>query len=210
MCLDGIFSKVLKEANTNVYNGDDPDSPAAWKYKDISPTNNGRIFLEDKFNKFEWDQNKSNQNIVNHGSGKGFSFYFARYGYRDNFSYMDSSLSKEGHSGILTQVYFEFLKKFIDISQLPKKLSPENGLLLLIDEIKDDSTITIISAHYTKKKNHIDIYTENYLKLYLDSDKRFQENSNLIKNAIRKKLTIKIKKSLIDGYNEFEELIKSL
>jgi hypothetical protein len=59
------YSLKETEKTQKVYEGNNPDSLAAWIYKDISLTDNGRIFLEseDKSRKVDWAQNKSNENI---------------------------------------------------------------------------------------------------------------------------------------------------
>ena len=97
--LEKVFEETLKEAKTEkVYKGGNPDSLAAWIYTDKSPTQNRRVLLDDKYENFEWDQNKSNMAVkgisdTGSGDGKGFSFYFARYGYHDNYKYRDDTLS---------------------------------------------------------------------------------------------------------------------
>ncbi|MDR2793863.1 MAG: hypothetical protein LBB61_09410 [Treponema sp.] len=68
--------------------------------------------MNDKFGKFEWVQNKSNDNVrrtskTGSGDDKGFSFYFARYAYKDEYLYRDESLSTNVEGN-----YSGFLAKF--------------------------------------------------------------------------------------------------
>jgi hypothetical protein len=202
-----------------VYEGNNPNSLAAWIYTDISPTQNGRILLNDKFEDFEWEQNKSNQNIVgfsNKGSGigKGFSFYFARYAYNDNYKHRDSSLSTStgGYPGLLASIYTDFLNKYINSTQLSNKLNPKNRILMVIDDKQNDSKITIISAYYTNKKELLNLYVANFAEKLIIKDEqqsgRFRENTDIIRKKIKKVIMDKIKKSIIEGTKEFEQLLK--
>jgi hypothetical protein len=212
MVMNKIFEEVLLEVSSKKYNGNNPNSFAAWRYPDVSPSQNGRILLDDKYENFEWDQNKSNQNIENQGDGKGFSFYFARYAYNDNYLYRDSSLSSGGYSGVLASIYSDFLKKFHN-SQLSQKLSPNGRILLVIDKIDENSRINIISAHYTIKNDLLNIYAENFAEQLISKDEQkrglYKEKTDKIRIMIKEKIIKKTVDSLIKGTLEFEQLLKS-
>jgi len=198
--LERIFEKTLKEANTEkVYKGGNPNSLAAWIYIDISPTQNGRILLNDKYENFEWNQSKSNdcvKGISNTGSGegKGFSFYFARYGYDDNYKYRDKSLStntEKDYSGFLASVNFGFLEKRIG-SKLPERLNPKNSVLLVIDEKTVDSKTIIVSATYTTDEKLLDDYTDYSRIQIIDNlrkeGKQFREKTDKVQIMLEEKI----------------------
>ena len=221
----------MEASKEKVYKGNNPDSLEAWLYTDISPTQNSRILLDDKFGSFEWDQNKSNKNVlgisdIGSGEGKGFSFYFARYGYTDKYRYEDESLSinedkNKNYSGSLALVNFEKLEKYVEINNLKNipSLRSSNDIsknvLLLLNEYKNNSRITIVSATYTLNEDHIREYSENASDIFIKEMRKSQQGSAhiqekicdfyiQIKNDIMNKLRI----CLIEGTKEFEELLK--
>ena len=203
------MKRILVESKENiVYKGENPDSLAAWIYKDESPINKeGRILLD----KFEWSQNESNSNLIRE-EGKGFSFYFARYAYFDYYHYVTDSLSTGGHSAFLAKVPFDQFN--ISKASLSERLNPKNSVLLLIDKIEEGSKIIIISAAYKSDLQSINLYTENYIKMILNKeyDKRYgrvQEEEDLIRKKIEEGLYKAISDSLINGAKEFEKLLKS-
>jgi len=207
----------MKDSELKVYKGDNPNSLYAWFFDDISPTQNGRIFLKDKYENYEWEQGKSNQNIKEFsskgsGNGKGFSFYFARYAYNDLSLLRNTSLSTSGHSGLLASIYTDFLNKYAESSKLPSKLNSKKRILLVIDDEQNDSKITIVSAYYTVKKELLEMYTDNIAeKLIMDNEQQtgqFRESTDTIRKKIKKAIMNKIKASVIEGTNEFEQLVK--
>jgi len=221
MCSE-LFEKDLRETNEEkVYKGDDPNSLAAWIYTDVSPTQKGRILLNDKYEIFEWDQNISNQNVericnMESGEGKGFSFYFARYGYNDNYKYRYKSLStntetEKNNSRFLATINFKYLNKLIG-SQLPEKLNPEHTVLLVIDEKIADSRTCIVNATYTTKDDLLDIYTEHEKdKILSDLEKKgdyFGEKTDKLRIMLEEKIKRKLKNGIIEGTKEFEQLLK--
>jgi hypothetical protein len=217
--LEKIFRETLKEANKEkVYKGGNPNSLAAWIYTDISSTQNGRVLLDDKYENFEWDQNKSNQNIIKSsntgsGEGKGFSFYFARYAYNDNYKFRDKTLSTNidnKYSGFLSIIDFDFLTRIVG-NQLLTKLNPKNRILLIIDE-KIGSRINIISANYTTNNDLIMTYVENETdQIFKDlgkNEKRFREELDNIQKMVKYNLMQKLKNLIIEGTKEFEKLLE--
>jgi predicted RNA-binding protein YlxR (DUF448 family) len=221
MCSE-LFEKVLRKANKEmVYKGEDPNSLAAWIYTDVSPTQEGRILLKDKYENFEWDQNISNQNVesicnMESGEGKGFSFYFARYGYNDNYKYRYKSLStntetEKNYSRFLATINYKYLNKIIG-SQLPKILNPEHTVLLVIDEKIVDSRTCIVSAIYTTKDDLLDIYTEHEKDIILsDAEKEggyFGEKTGKLRIMLEEKIKLELKNRIIEGTKEFEQLLK--
>ena len=221
MCCE-LFEEVSKEANKEkVYTGDDPNSLAAWIYTDVSPTQKGRILLNDKYENFEWDQNISNQNVervgnIESGEGKGFSFYFARYAYNDNYKYRYKSLStnteiENNYFRFLATINFKYLNKLIG-SQLSEKLNPKHTVLLVIDEKIFDSITNIVSATYTTKDDLLDIYAE-YEKdqILSDAEKEggyFGEKTGKLRTMLEGKIKRELKNRIIEGTKEFEQLLR--
>ena len=62
------------------YTGGNPNSQEAFFSKDVSGLENEDVIVGD----FIWNRGKSNENIIDTGDGKGFSFYYARHVFSDN------------------------------------------------------------------------------------------------------------------------------
>jgi hypothetical protein len=213
---------------TDVYEGGDPDSLDAWIKPDVSKTENGRIYLTDNFGSYEWDQNKSNLNIEGkslHGSGegKGFSFYFARYAFRDSNRIPVSSTNKNTYSGFLSRIQFDWILPYLKDPSVKSRLSPGNAVLMLF--YKEDTTNTIISATYTTKKEHFNAYKANAvvgmmretMRTYtgnkniseekLDEYIEYQKNEWFYK-SLEKDLILKLPKVIKNGTKEFKQLLR--
>jgi hypothetical protein len=63
------------------YKGGDPDSQEAWFSIDASGPENEDVIVD----KFIWNRKKSNENLTDPRQGKGFSFYYARHAFDDDF-----------------------------------------------------------------------------------------------------------------------------
>jgi hypothetical protein len=191
---------------------------AAWIYEDKSFTEDGKIQINDGFLKFEWVQDKSNENVREEslsgsGEGKGFSFYFSRLAYRDKYFLRNASYSTGGYDGGLAKIRTELINEILDSSNIPKRLTPKKAVFLIIDDSINDST-HIISSCFSFNNKYIYEYAKNQANMMMAQEnvniKLKEKKLDLIDRNVRKRLIEKIKVSLIEGTKEFEQLINSI
>ena len=147
------------------------DSEAA--FFEIEPGNpNEEVTVKDGNLTFVWNRGKSNENITDTRSGKeGFSFYYARYAFKDKFKVFDSSLASDPkNEGILGTV-------------------PNGSRVMIVINVKADAlekgVIRIVSAYFTSNPRLIDMY--NHRKALKMRYKEYEEEDNQwLANHIRK------------------------
>ncbi len=103
---------------------------------------------------FVWNRGKSNSNITDTGKGKfGFSFYYARYAYRDPYLWEIPELASDKQNTA-------FLGRIIDT---PKNDDDFGAPIMLVIQAKKESLVTntrkrIVSAYFKED----DIFTRKY------------------------------------------------
>jgi uncharacterized DUF497 family protein len=112
------------------------DTKEAWYYTEegnkkgdvtvIDTTDKGQVI-------FKWAREKSNQNINDTGTGKeGFSFYLARYVFRDTFLIEDDVLATSD-----------------DLTGVIGRAHKKDREMIVINAVKEtENTIRIVSAYY--------------------------------------------------------------
>jgi hypothetical protein len=169
------------------FDGTNQNTLSAWIRIDTPEAENERIEVRDSYGNHAWHRGKSNDNVRGKvRDGKGFSFFFARYAYSDSFRYEDESYSTNSdptYSAFLATVPFGNILGFDRIKKdksIMKILNPSNAVLLLIDINSTD----IISATYTKKKDHLDAYIQNRV------EKMMEKQNDPYRPWLREKLQI--------------------
>jgi len=115
---------------------------------EIEPGNpNEDVVVKDGRLTFVWNREKSNSNITDSRSGKGFSFYFARHAFKDEFKLLYPGLASDPkNQGILGTV------------------SGDRKVMIVINVKTDDlrkGVVRIVSAYYTNNQKLINYYNDN-------------------------------------------------
>jgi hypothetical protein len=193
------------------FNGTNQNTLGAWIKVDTPENKNIRINVKDNFGSYIWHRKKSNDNIRGKvEDGKGFSFFFARYAYSDEFKYEDESYvtnSNSSYSSFLATVPFKNIIGFSSIKNdksIMKKLNPSNSVLLVINT----NNIEIISATYTKKEEYINAYLENRIKKL--SEKQDFLYKEWLREEIEKRLDKKLHEILLSGYEQFSDFLLTM
>ena len=209
-----LFERVLLEAKEKLfyYNGSNQNTPSAWIFEDSTRWKGERVKISDTYGSYEWDRKKSNSNVQGRvKDGKGFSFYFARYSYLDQNKYIDESYvtsSNSNYSSFLATVPFGSIVEMDSIKNdrsLSQRLSPKNFVLLIVDEIKNQST-NIVSATYTKDEEKVSSYIDNRMDKYIRSQK-LHESQRWLGERLLSRGSEKLYESIIKGYDEFQKLL---
>jgi hypothetical protein len=204
-----LFKENLRETKKEPFKNGDPNSENAWFRIDESNTVNGRIFIDN----FEWERVKSNENVKGKlKDGKGFSFYFARYAYKDQMLLRDSSFSKNGHDAIAARIFLSDLKKYTTQS-ISTKIDHTHSILLVIDDSTKGSKIEIISATFkTKGSAEFKAFIKHEAEQLMIRSKRFESTGRKlaeddISQAVKKELLIKLQKAYAEGTEIFKQMI---
>jgi hypothetical protein len=213
--------KSFKEGNKIFkYDGTNQNTLSAWIREDTSEEENVRVNVKDNFGSYTWDRKKSNKNVRGKvEDGKGFSFFFARYAYSDEFKYIDESYvtnDNPNYSSFFASVPFgkitqlETIKKDPDIM---KRLDPANSVLLVIDIPSSKENTVLISATYTNKKEILVSYIQNASKILVErhaKEQRMSENRNWLKEKLETSVEEELYKRFINGYEQFNEFLSVL
>jgi uncharacterized DUF497 family protein len=125
-----LFRRIPNETGSK--KGFNPNSSEAYFEKEPGDENEDVVLvdeIEDRKIIFTWNRKKSNDNIVDFGYGKGFSFYLARHVFRDPFFTTTIATDPENKRGVGII------------------LNDENVMLVIDSELKENK-IRIISAYY--------------------------------------------------------------
>jgi len=192
------------------YDGTNQHTLDAWIRIDTPEKESERVYVNDDYGNNNWHREKSNNNVRGEIiDGKGFSFFFARYGYSDKFLYRDESFVTNDnplYSSCLASVPFEYIVHLDFIKNdrnLNRLLAPKNAVLLILDI---ESTGDIISATYTKDEEKYLSYIENRAKK-LTEDQRNNELTRWLGEKVESSVISKLYDQLIAGYDQFKEFI---
>jgi hypothetical protein len=114
---------IMKNLESQIsYCQTDPDSYEAYYLEDPGDPN-GLVVVKDDVLTFTWYREKSNENLIDtRDNKKGFSFYFARGVYYDEYKIKDNDLaSDKRNTGILGMVD-ELDKKVMIVINVKKTL----------------------------------------------------------------------------------------
>jgi uncharacterized DUF497 family protein len=141
MVMNKIFEQVLKE--TEITQEEYKDSENA-RFQEEEGDPNEDVIVKDRFKNgkaftFIWNRGKSNENLKDIGQGKaGFSFYQARYVYRDPYLDKDSVKTTNLKGRSVVGIVFENDKEAMLVIQERFEGKDEEG----------DPKIRIFSATY--------------------------------------------------------------
>jgi hypothetical protein len=200
------------------FDGTNQNSLDAWIREDTPEKENVKINVQDNFGFYTWDREKSNDNIRGGiKDGKGFSFFFARYAYSDEFKLIDESCVTRGnpdYSSFSASIPFGKILQLEVIKKDPnlgKRLDPANFVLLIINIPSKKEKTTIISATYTNKEEILLPYIENRSKILIekhDEEEKLTENGQKwLKERLETLLEKELYKRFMDGYKQFNEFL---
>jgi hypothetical protein len=191
------------------YDGTNQNTLHAWIRVDTPKKENVEIEVKDNFGSYSWYRQKSNDNVRGEvKDGKGFSFFFARYAYLDDYLYEDESFATGNdlnRSAFLAAIPFKSISNFKSIKNdksIAKKLDPPNTVMLVINI---DNT-RIISATYTGKDEYFLPYIENRARKMLESQS-FSKGQQRLKEKLNLSIEEKLYKMLTEGYKQFGEFL---
>ncbi len=117
---------------------------------------------------FIWNRGKSNANITDTGEGKfGFSFYYARYAYRDKCMIEVPELATDKRNTA-------FIAQIIDDSNIYKRSS--EPIMLIIQERKnEDGFKRIVSAYFKSPEDWVVKFINKIRQAHRFSDGRSME-----------------------------------
>jgi len=131
------------ETKLKEYTGGDPDSKEAYFSRDVSGPEDEDVVVDN----FIWHRKKSNDNLSDEGQGKGFSFYYARNAFKDQFHCYVPNKRNPNNFRLLGIVY-------------------RNVMVVIHCEYEDDNTIRIISAWETSEDSKdSNTYWENKYRM---------------------------------------------
>ena len=142
------------------YRGGNPDSREAWFFIDVSGSENEDVIVDS----FIWNRKKSNENITDTRQGKGFSFYYARHAFDDEFSTFTYNEQNPENTKLLGIV--------------------DEKVMVVINYELENNNYRIISAWETDNQNLIEIYLRNKNKILKRKNNiQIQESILDFKNA---------------------------
>ena len=193
-----------------IYDGTNQHTRDAWIRVDTPEKENEKVYVSDNFGFHNWHRLKSNENVRGDPlDGKGFSFFFSRYAYEDEFKYRDESFvtnDNPNYSCLLASVPFEsivhldFIKNDRNLSRI---LAPKDAVLLSIDI---EATGNIIGSYYTMN----DEVVKTYIKNKADKLTEAQKNHKLTRwlgEKVESEIISKIYNQLTSGFEQFKKFL---
>jgi len=155
------------------YKGGNPDSQEAYFCKDVSGDENEDVIVEN----FIWNRKKSNDNIIDTGTGKGFSFYYARHAFDDEYVYEVYNEQNPDNYKTLGIIY--------------------ENVIVVINCLDENNKTRIISAWEVDKDSHI--AHRYYMNKRLKQNRKPQRESleEEIKNP---RFTCEVDKDIVYAY----------
>jgi uncharacterized DUF497 family protein len=125
------------------------DTAQAWYQEEIGNPREDVIVVDNFGGKeltFKWTRGKSNSNITDTGTGKeGFSFYFARYVFRDPCLYKNDALASNP-----------------DLTGVIGKVHKDDKEMLVVNAVEETTNIIrIVSAYYADDPKY-QLFVERY------------------------------------------------
>jgi hypothetical protein len=155
----GIPPRKRETTEKTMYFRSDPDSREAY-YDKEEPDVHVKVGASLGDLQFVWDRAKSNENIAHLGS-----HYMTRHLYDDKFRVLNGQkVGKDvvdiqtdaGNTGLLCSYDLENFTSAVD-EDLPERI-----VVIVRQEILEDSRIRLISSYFTKKRNYIRWYWVNF------------------------------------------------
>jgi len=215
-----LFEETLKEVSPEV-----SEEPIKEEYKDSDkacfekelgdPKEIVKVVDVDKDGKisvYTWEREKSNQNIIDTGTGKrGFSFYLARLVFFDEYFYLDSDLAtNKNYTGIIGVIPGD--KKQEELIVINTEDGP--GTRIISAYYADDPKYTKFVEKYwirrkmlRKKKENMPVLSEEKLLHLQKLTERWHSmdtNNELFERVLRESSQVTLKDDDSEEYQEME------
>jgi len=161
-----LFKQIYRIRLREISNSIDPNSYEAYYEKDPGDEDED-VIIEDEINGknviFTWHRKKSNDNLIDNGSGKGFSFYLARHVFRDYYRVPGPAADP---------------KNICDIGIIPG----DNKVMVVVDSRIEKNKIRIVSAYYVNSNSQwANVYWVNReRKTLFESMNYYQEDEEKV------------------------------